>query len=80
MLQIDAPDIGQCGGDWAKAAMEFIFLTPGRTVYLHIRRDERLDATGRSLAAPIWRGNDGADYNLSIVLAFVGSPAPRLSG
>jgi len=34
MLAISAPAIGQCGGDWAKAALQYIFLTPGRTVYL----------------------------------------------
>ncbi len=71
MLQLDAPLPGQCGGDWAKAALQYIFLTPGRTVYL--RYDgTKLDAQGRTLAAPIWRGADGADYNLSIVMLYVG--------
>jgi endonuclease YncB( thermonuclease family) len=71
MLQVDAPDLGQCGGDWAKAALEFIFLTPGRTVYLQYDAT-RVDSQGRTLASPIWRGNDGADYNLSIVMVYVG--------
>jgi endonuclease YncB( thermonuclease family) len=71
MLGMDAPDPGECGGDWARAALANIFLTPGRTVYL--RHDvTRTDQTGRTLAAPIWRGNDGADYNLAIVMVFVG--------
>lgn len=71
MLQMDAPDAGQCGGDWAKAALQYIFLAPGRTVYL--RYDVlRLDPQGRTLAAPIWRGSDGADYNLAIVMVYVG--------
>jgi endonuclease YncB( thermonuclease family) len=71
MLYMDAPDLGQCGGDWAKAAAQFIFLRPGSTVYL--RRDlVGTDAQGRTLAAPLWRGNDGVDYNLSIVMVFVG--------
>jgi subtilisin family serine protease len=71
MLQLDAPVSGQCGADWAKAALQYIFLTPGRTVYL--RYDgTKVDAAGRTLAAPIWRGSDGADYNLSIVLVYVG--------
>ena len=71
MLQIDAQDPGQCGGEWAKAALQFIFLIPGRTVTLTYDAD-KTDAQGRTLAAPIWRGNDGADYNLSIVMVYVG--------
>lgn len=71
MLQMDAPDIGQCGGDWAKAAEQFIFLTPGRTVYLQYDAT-RTDERGRTLAAPVWRGSDGGDYNLSIVMVYVG--------
>jgi endonuclease YncB( thermonuclease family) len=71
MLQIDAPDLGQCGGQWAFDAMRFIFLPPGRTVSLQYDAS-RTDQFGRTLAVPIWRGNDGADYNLSIVLAYVG--------
>jgi subtilisin family serine protease len=71
MLQIEAPQPGACGGEWARAALTYIFLTPGRTVYLQYD-DARTDAEGRMLAAPIWRGNDGADYNLSIVLLYVG--------
>jgi serine protease len=70
MLQIDAPDVGQCGGDWAKAAQQYIFLTPGRVVYL--RYDRLQQEGGFTYAAPIWRGNDGQDYNLSIVMAYVG--------
>ena len=71
MLQLDAPNPGQCGGDWAKAALANIFLTPGRTVYLQ-RDVTRVDEFGRELAVPIWRGNDGADYNLAIVMLYVG--------
>jgi subtilisin family serine protease len=71
MLQIDAPNPGQCGGDWAKAALQYIFLTPGRQVFLQYDAT-RTDTSGRSLASPIWRGDDGADYNLSIVMVYVG--------
>ena len=71
MLQIDAPDLGTCGGDWAKAALQFIFLTPGRVVALNYDAITK-DSLGNDLAAPIWRGNDGADYNLSIIMAYVG--------
>ncbi len=71
MLQMDAPDLGQCGGQWAKDALNNIFLTPGRTVYL--RYDStRVDSQGRVLAAPLWRGNDGNDYNLAIIMVYVG--------
>jgi endonuclease YncB( thermonuclease family) len=68
---VEAPQPGACGGDWARAALTNIFLTPGRTVYLQFD-DARTDTAGRALAAPIWRGNDGQDYNLSIVLLYVG--------
>jgi hypothetical protein len=71
MLQIDAPDIGQCGGQWAHDALAYIFLTPGRTVYLRFDIT-RVDAQGRMLAAPLWRGNDGVDYNIGIIMVYVG--------
>ena len=71
MLQIAAPQPGQCGGDWAKAALANIFLPPGRTVYL--RYDVgRSDGQGGLLAAPLWRGDDGADYNIAIIMVYVG--------
>jgi len=71
MLQMDAPDPGQCGGDWAKAALQYIFLTPGR--YVALRYDTtRTDPQGRTLAAPIWMGDDGGEYNIGIVMVFVG--------
>jgi endonuclease YncB( thermonuclease family) len=71
MLQINAPDLGQCGGQWAFDAMRFIFLTPGRAVSLQYDAT-RTDEFGRTLAVPVWRGADGADYNLSIVMVYVG--------
>ncbi len=71
MLQIDAPDLGQCGGQWAFDALRYIFLTPGRAVSLQYDAT-RTDTSGRTLAVPIWRGSDGADYNLSIIMAYVG--------
>ena len=70
MLNIDAPELGACGGDWAKAALEFIFLTPGRVVRLQY--DVTRSEFGADLAAPIWIGNDGNPYNLSIVMVYVG--------
>jgi subtilisin family serine protease len=73
MLQIAAPTGGKCGSDWAQAALQNIFLPPGRTVYLRydVSRSDST-ASGETLAAPIWRGNDGNDYNLSIVMVYVG--------
>jgi hypothetical protein len=71
MLQMDASDLGQCGGDWAKAALQYIFLTPGRVVYLQYDAT-KTDAQGRTLAAPIWRGADGGDFNIGIVMVYVG--------
>jgi len=70
MLQIDAQELGQCGGGWAKAALENIFLTPGREVRLDF--DSSQTAGANTLAAPVARGTDGVDYNLSIVMAYVG--------
>jgi endonuclease YncB( thermonuclease family) len=70
MLQIDAAEVGQCGGGWAKAALENIFLPPGREVRLDF--DSTQTAGANTLAAPVARGTDGTDYNLSIVMAYVG--------
>ncbi|TAK68066.1 MAG: hypothetical protein EPO22_02365, partial [Dehalococcoidia bacterium] len=72
MLQIAAPTGSQCGADWAKAALEWLlFLQPNRTVYL--RYDAaRIGPGGVTLAAPLWRRADGADFNLSIVMVYVG--------
>ena len=71
MLGSDAPDIGQCGGDWAKAALQYIFLTPGRVVYLQYDVT-RTDEQGRTLASPMWRSADGGDVNIGIVMVYVG--------
>lgn len=71
MLQMEAPNPGECGGQWAFDALRNIFLTPGRAVSLQYDQT-RTDSFGRTLAVPIWRGNDGADYNLSIVMVYVG--------
>jgi TolB protein len=70
MLQIDAPELGQCGGGWAKAALENIFLTPGRVVRLDF--DRTRTAGVATLASPVARGTDGVDYNISIIMAYVG--------
>ncbi len=70
MLAIDAPDINACGGDWAAAALQNIFLPVGKKVALAF--DEITSAPGVVLAAPIVLGDDGADYNISIVMAYVG--------
>jgi Tol biopolymer transport system component len=69
MLQIDAPELGACGGDWARAALSNIFLRAGTEVVLAF---DETTASGNVLAAPIARGTDGVDYNLSIVMAYVG--------
>ncbi|MBF6599329.1 MAG: S8 family serine peptidase [Dehalococcoidia bacterium] len=79
LLQMDTPLGNQCGADWARAALQYIFLPPGRTVYL--RYDvNRIDGSGRTLAAPLWRGADGNDYNMSIVMVFVGLARASGSG
>jgi len=71
MLQMAAPGTGECGGDWAQAALQFIFLPAGRVVRLQYDTTLK-DGAGNDLAAPLWRGDDGADYNLSIVMVYVG--------
>jgi subtilisin family serine protease len=71
MLQMSTPLGNECGASWAKAALQYIFLTPGRTVYL--RYDvSRGDGSGRTLAAPLWRGAEGIDYNLAVLMVSVG--------
>jgi endonuclease YncB( thermonuclease family) len=71
MLQINAPELSACGGKWAGDALRNIFLRPGTNVRLDY--DEvTTDRYGRDLAAPIVTGTDGADYNISIVMVYVG--------
>jgi micrococcal nuclease len=71
MLQINAPERNACGGPWATAALENIFLQPGTYVRLDYDRVVT-DRYGRTLAAPIVTGTDGAEYNISIVMVYVG--------
>jgi endonuclease YncB( thermonuclease family) len=71
LLAVNAPELSQCGGGWAKAALEHIFLRPGTTVRLEYDAF-RGDRLGGTLAAPIVTIPDGTEYNISIVMAFVG--------
>lgn len=71
MLQINTPELDACGGGWAKAALSEIFLRPGTRVRLEYD-SVRGDRYGRVLAAPIVVGTDGAEYNISIVMVYVG--------
>ena len=71
MLQISAIELDDCGGEWARAALAEIFLRPGTFVRLEYDAIT-IDRFGRHLAAPIVRGSDGADYNISIVMVYVG--------
>jgi endonuclease YncB( thermonuclease family) len=71
MLQINAPELSACGGAWAGAAVRNIFLRPGKHVRLDFDEVTE-DRYGRTLAAPIVTGDDGAEYNISIVMVYVG--------
>jgi endonuclease YncB( thermonuclease family) len=71
LLQINAPELDGCGGDWARAALANIFLRPGTVVGLAYDRVTE-DRYGRHLAAPIVIGTDGEEYNISIVMVYVG--------
>ena len=71
LLQINAQELSECGGQWAKAALANIFLLPGRQVRLDYDAVQA-DRYSRHLAEPIWRGNGGHDYNSSIVMVYVG--------
>ncbi len=71
LLQIDTLERGQCGSDWATAALANIFLPPGKQVRLDYDA-VTIDPYGRHLAAPIVIGTDGHEYNISIVMAYVG--------
>lgn len=71
LLQINTPESNECGGAWATAALANIFLPAGT----HVRLDYdavKTDRYGRALAAPIVVGTDGTDYNISIVMVYVG--------
>ncbi len=71
MLQINTPESNECGGAWATSALANIFLKPGTEVRLEYDA-VTTDRYGRTLAAPIVRGTDGTDYNISIVMVYVG--------
>lgn len=71
MLQINAVELSDCGGQWAKAALANIFLPVGRVVRLDYDA-VTVDRYDRELAAPIVTGTDGAEYNISIVMVYVG--------
>lgn len=71
MLQINAVELGDCGGGWAKAALANLFLPAGRLVRLDYDA-VTVDRYDRELAAPIVTGTDGAEYNMSIVMVYVG--------
>jgi endonuclease YncB( thermonuclease family) len=79
MLQIDAPEKGNCGGGWATAALQNIFLPVGRRVRLEYDA-VRFDPYGRTLAAPIATGTDGGEYNISIIMVYVGLAKAAYSG
>lgn len=70
MLQINAPERTACGGAWATAVLSF-FIPPGKTVLLSYDR-VTTDRYGRTLAAPSVMGTDGAEYNVSILMVYVG--------
>lgn len=71
LLQINTPELSECGGQWAKAALGNIFLTPGREVRLDYDAVTK-DRYDRHLAAPIVIGADGNEYNISFVMVYVG--------
>jgi micrococcal nuclease len=71
MLQINAQELSDCGGECAKAALSNIFLRPATVVRLDYDQVHQ-DRYGRGSAAPIVTGSDGADYNISIVMVYVG--------
>ena len=71
MLQMNAIELRDCGGQWAAAALRNIFLPPGTHVRLDYDR-VTVDRYGRDLAAPIVTLSDGNEYNISIVMVYVG--------
>jgi endonuclease YncB( thermonuclease family) len=71
LLQINAPELGTCGGEWAGAGLRNIFLRPGTQVRLDYD-GVRVDGYGRELAAAIVTGDDTVEYNISIVMVYVG--------
>ena len=67
---VNAPAGDECGAGWARAALADIFLPVGRTVRLQYGAPPRFGPY--DFASPLWRGDDGADYNVSVVMAYVG--------
>lgn len=79
LLQINAPESNECGGQWATAALQNIFLRPGTQVRLDYDR-VHTDRYGRHLAAPWVRAADGHEWNISIVMVYVGLAKPAYYG
>ncbi len=71
LMETSAPALDACGGAWAKAALEFIFLPVGRAIRLDYGTAIE-DGNGAIQAAPIATGTDGVDYNMSVVMVYVG--------
>lgn len=71
LLQINARELSDCGGQWAKAGLQNIFLPPGRTVRLEYDM-VTVDKYGRHLAAPYIRLPDGNEWNVSMAMVYVG--------
>ena len=72
MLQINALELDQCGGPWAGAALAQHLPAARDVRAARLRRRHRTTGTGATLAAPIVTGADGRDYNISIVMVYVG--------
>ena len=69
LLQISAPELDDPGGEWSKAGLRFFI--EGRTVSLEYDEVTQ-DRFSRHLAAPHVIGTDGKDYNISILMVYVG--------
>ena len=79
MLYIDAPELDECGGAWARDALAGIFLRPGTAVRLAYA-SATPDAGDAHVAAPVVTGTDGHEYNISTVMVYVGLARAAYSG
>lgn len=68
LMHVDAPSSAACGAEWARMALA-MFLPAGRDIGLEYGVDSASDAT---IAAPMVIGTDGHEYNISILMIYVG--------
>jgi lysophospholipase L1-like esterase/endonuclease YncB( thermonuclease family) len=68
LMHVDAPSSAACGAEWARMALA-MFLPAGREIGLEYGAHP---AAAETVAAPMVIGRDGHEYNVSILMLYVG--------